>query len=144
MLGCVPAWYRLCRNYNSTINDGARPAEPKLRISKRYTVPDVDAPKAKGGFVRDPLVRPARSERVVWIWHLISDFNGRFGDMRCIATINLLQARGNAASAIAARTKGGFVRTPVVRSGRSECRLLDTQAGAIRLTSPSDSIHVTA
>jgi hypothetical protein len=48
---------------------------------------------------------------VVWIWHLISDFNGCFGDVRCIATINLLQARRNAASAIAATAQGGFVRT---------------------------------
>jgi len=65
---------------------------------------------AQGGFVRDPLVGPARSEWVVWIWHLISDFNGCFGDVRCIATINLLQARRNAASAIAATAQGGFVR----------------------------------
>ncbi|MFT6943434.1 MAG: hypothetical protein ACJAUW_000003 [Yoonia sp.] len=48
---------------------------------------------------RNPLVGPARSERVVWIWHLFSDFNGCFGDARCIAARNLLQLRTNAASA---------------------------------------------
>ena len=69
------------------------------------------AAPAKGSDVRDPLVGPARSEREVWIWHLISDFNGCFGDVRCIATMNLLQARRNAASALAATAQGGFVRT---------------------------------
>ncbi|EDZ43414.1 hypothetical protein RB2083_2929 [Rhodobacteraceae bacterium HTCC2083] len=39
---------------------------------------------------------------MVWTWHLISDFNGCFSDVRCIAAMNMLQARRNAASAIAA------------------------------------------
>lgn len=54
--------------------------------------------------------------------------NDRIGDARCAATKGELHSRANAASAIAANAKGRFVRTPVVRSGRSECRLLDTQA----------------
>ncbi len=57
---------------------------------------------------------------MVWIWHLISDFNGCFGDVRCIAAINLLQVRRNAASAITPAAQGGFVRSAVVRAGRSE------------------------
>lgn len=54
---------------------------------------------AKVCFVRDPNVGALRSEWVAYIWHLISDFNGCFGDVRCIAVKNLLQVRGNAASA---------------------------------------------
>jgi hypothetical protein len=49
--------------------------------------------------VCNPLVGPARSERVVWIWHLFSDFNGCFGDTRCVAARNLLHLLTNAASA---------------------------------------------
>jgi hypothetical protein len=78
------------------------------------------AAEANSHFARDTLVGPARSERVVWIWHLISDFNGCFGDVRCIATINLLQARRNAASAIAATAQGGFVRAAVTQDERLE------------------------
>lgn len=48
------------------------------------------------------IVEPCLIERVVWIWHLISDFNGYFGDVPCIAARNLLQERGNAASATTA------------------------------------------
>jgi hypothetical protein len=59
---------------------------------------------------RYPIVEPCLSERVVWIWHLISDFNGCFGEVHCIAVRNLLQERVNAASAIAAPAKVGFVR----------------------------------
>ncbi|MDE0984886.1 MAG: hypothetical protein OSA52_09565 [Yoonia sp.] len=47
---------------------------------------------------------------------MISDFNGCFDDVRCIATINLLQARRNAASAIASTAQGGFVRIAVIGS----------------------------
>lgn len=42
---------------------------------------------------------------------VVLDFNGCFGDLRCITTINLPQAGKNAAPAIAATAKGGFVRT---------------------------------
>jgi hypothetical protein len=73
---------------------------------------------------RDPIVGPARSERLVWIWLLISGFNGGFGYVRCIAVKNLLHLRANAASAIAARAKGCFVRTAVTRADRSERQLL--------------------
>ena|GEM_PF-2118851 len=69
---------------------------------------------------RYPIVEPCLSERVVWIWHLISDFNGCFGEVHCIAVRNLLQERVNAASAIAAPAKVGFVGTADIDVHRTE------------------------
>jgi len=51
------------------------------------------------GKSRESIVLAPRSERVVWIWHLIKDFNGCSGDARCIAARSLLQVQAYATSA---------------------------------------------
>lgn len=47
----------------------------------------------------------------------------RSGEIRGAAKCGSLHMRGNAASALAARAKGGFVRSTVVRSGPREWSL---------------------
>ncbi len=51
---------------------------------------------------------------------ILATFNDRFGDMRCVAAANLLHLQSNAALAIAASAKGGFVRTADLYAKRSE------------------------
>jgi hypothetical protein len=51
---------------------------------------------------------------------ILATFNDRFGDMRCVAAANLLHLQSNAALAIAASAKGGFVRTADLYAKRGE------------------------
>ena len=84
--------------------------------------------KHKPALSRTLRIQVSCSESAVLVDPLKSQGNDRFRDFSGNAARNLPRMRANAASAIAAPAKGWFVRTPVVRSGRSECRLLDTQA----------------
>ena len=74
-------------------------------------------------FVRDPIAGAARNERVVWIWHLISRFNGRSGEIRCVAKSVPPQLQTNAASATWPNVNVGKVRSVDLDAHRSECRL---------------------
>ncbi len=84
----------------------------------------IGATAAKARLVRDPLVGPARSERVVWIWHLISHFNGRSGTIRCVAKSVPPQLQTNAAPATWPNVNVGEVRSLPVHSRCSERRLI--------------------
>lgn len=57
----------------------------------------------------------ARREKAVWDRPLTMIFNDRSGEMSRVAASGLLRLRSNAASAIAARAKGGSVRRLPVR-----------------------------
>ncbi|MFT5342855.1 MAG: hypothetical protein ACI9HB_003085 [Gammaproteobacteria bacterium] len=62
--------------------------------------------------VRDWLVEPARIDWTVWIRRVLTPSNGLVGEIRCTAKRVPLHIRSNAASAIAASAKGGFVWRP--------------------------------
>jgi hypothetical protein len=69
-------------------------------------------------FVCDLIPGPARNERIVWVWHLIWDFNGCFREIRCTASKGLLQVRKNAASVTRPNVNVGKVRTAVTQDER--------------------------
>ena len=59
-------------------------------------------------------VQAPRSEGSVWKRGLIAGLNDRSGEIFCIAANGVPQMRGIAARAIAARAKGGSVRSAVI------------------------------
>lgn len=78
-------------------------------------MPDICATAAKAPVAHDLIVDPACNEQVVWIGHLIPDFNGYSGEIRVAAKCVPLQMRGNAASAACPNTNVGKVRVVAVR-----------------------------
>ncbi len=71
----------------------------------------IDLIAADDSFVRVLMVDPCCSEMAVRDHVLEVDLNDRSGDIGCNAASSALRLRTDAASAIAARAKGGFVRT---------------------------------
>jgi hypothetical protein len=59
---------------------------------------------------RVSIVETDQSEWIVWILNVLTQSNGWFREIRCIAKSPPLRMRTFSASAIAASAKGGFVR----------------------------------
>ena len=83
---------------------------------------------ANACFVRSSKVGPGCSERTVWILQDCIPTNVRKRGIRCGAEYSTPHVREVSAQANNEKRMTAMSRTPVVRSGRSECRLLDTQA----------------
>lgn len=70
---------------------------------------------ARGRYVRNPIVRTPRGERVVWEFPIFDPLNDRSGEIRCAAKCVPLHMRLNAAPAIASTAQVRFVRRLLVR-----------------------------
>ena len=64
------------------------------------------------------MLPPPRIEWKVWKRRILPVSIGRFGEICCAAKCLPLHMRGNAASAIAATAKGGFVRIAVIERSK--------------------------